>query len=479
MRFFVSRNGDFVNFLQRIGQAIVKLASLVTGYTPDRRVTDDGTWDLIAGGNGPSDRNWRDIETDLKDTLEAWRKNFLIRQIVRLLTAYVIGDGIKVSSERRQIAKFIDEFWSHEQNEIEERIPAWCDELTRAGELFVPLFTNPVDGMSYVRAIPAASIRRVECDPEDYEKEIYFYETVPGQIEPKQWKSKHTAGPKDPVLLHFAINKPIGATRGESDLTPVLPWAKRYGEWLKDRVRFNRLRTELAAVELRTKGDVEARKKTIQSNPPINGNIVVTQMGDEELIFHSAQIEGGDAEPDGRAQRLAIATAANIPLHFMGEGDTANRATAVEMGDPTHRFYRVRQNEVVKILTKLVKQAYLRKVALGLARLPANGDLKLTAEVPDISRADNGAMATAAKTIVEAFAVMKAQGWITDEIAIRLAFKFAGEILDEETIQAILDTAEAEAEMPAEETAPDEEEEDQMSSYPYENWVLAQGQNGR
>ena len=81
-------------------------------------------------------------------------------------------------------------------------------------------------------------------------------------------------------------------------------------------------------------------------------------------------------------------------------------------------------------------------MALGLARLPANGDLKLTVEVPDISRADNGAMATAAAAIVNAFTVMKAQGWITDEIAIRLAFKFAGEILDEETITEILEAGE-------------------------------------
>jgi hypothetical protein len=35
------------------------------------------------------------------------------------------------------------------------RTLALCDELTRAGEVFPVLFTNRVDGMSYVRSISA------------------------------------------------------------------------------------------------------------------------------------------------------------------------------------------------------------------------------------------------------------------------------------------------------------------------------------
>jgi len=39
---------------------------------------------------------------------------------------------------------------------------------------------------------------------------------------------------------------------------------------------------------------------------------------------------------------------------------------------------------------------------------------------------------------VGALAEMRAHGWITDEIAIRLAFQFAGEVLSEEGIRLIL-----------------------------------------
>ena len=59
--------------------------------------------------------------------------------------------------------------------------------------------------------------------------------------------------------------------------------------------------------------------------------------------------------------------------------------------------------------------------------------------MPDISRADNTAMATAASTIVQAFATMADRGWITDELAVKLSFKFAGEILADDEIKQILE----------------------------------------
>jgi len=52
--------------------------------------------------------------------------------------------------------------------------------------------------------------------------------------------------------------------------------------------------------------------------------------------------------------------------------------------------------------------------------------LKLSYEVQDLTKDDNEKLATAGKTIVEALAVMKAEGWVDDETAMR----FAGELVD-------------------------------------------------
>jgi hypothetical protein len=379
----------------------------------------------------------------MQDALEAWRLNAWVRQVVRLTTAYVVGDGIQVGSPRRVIGPFVEEFWNHRQNQIDRRLAAWSDELSRSGELFLALFTNKVDGMQYVRAIPAASIQRVETDEEDYERETGYLETVPGQVEPKAWKSIHTAEASEPVLLHYCINKPVGATRGESDLTPLLPWARRYTEWLRGRVTYNKMRNDLATAEIILDDDskVENKKSQYRSDPPTGGSVFIHGRG-EELKFPAANIQGYDAEPDGKAIRLGMATAANVPLHFFAEGDSATRATAVEMGDPTHRHYRQRQIDFCYVLVDLVEKAFERRQAQRGVQWTPTRPLKIEAEAPDVSRADNKALAEAAHTIVETFALMKEWGWITDELAIRLSFKFAGEILSEEEIQSILEADE-------------------------------------
>ena len=405
----------------------------------DSTITDEGAWSMIAGG-GPTDRPWYDLSQDMTDALDAWRKNFLIRQIVRLTTAYVVGDGIKIVTEQASFQTFVDDFWNHRQNRLNRRLTAWCDELTRSGELFLVLFSNPIDGMSYVRAIPARSIEKVDTDPEDYEKEIGYNERVLGKVETKRWRSPITASTAatEPVMLHYSINKPLGATRGESDLTPILPWVKRYTTWLKDRVKFNQIRTDMSAawIKIQDDGQVTAKRRQYEANPPTGGNIFVTGPG-EELSFPAARIEAASAEPDGVALRLAVAAGANIPLHYLAEGTSATKATATEMADPTRRHYRMRQVDFGYILTDLCEQAYIRRSQV-LGKSPYIHNPQARAEMPDVSREDNTSLAEAAKAITEAFNTMAERGWIDKATAIRLIFKFAGEVLPEQQLQDII-----------------------------------------
>lgn len=433
-----------LDHIRDVGASLVGARSVGgNGHSPpdtlglDTKITDEGAWSLIAGG-GPTDRPWYDLAQDMTDALDAWRKNFLIRQIVRLTTAYVVGDGIKIISEQSPFQHFIDDFWNHRQNRLDRRLASWCDELTRSGELFLVLFPNPADGMSYVRAIPARCIEHVETDKEDYEKEITYRERVLGQVEIKKWQSPRTATATDPTMIHYSINKPLGATRGESDLTPILPWVKRYTTWLKDRVKFNQIRTDMAAawVKIQDDSQVTAKRRQYEANPPTGGNIFVTGPG-EELSFPAARIEAGQAEPDGVALRLAVAAGANIPLHYLAEGTSATKATAQEMSDPTRRHYHMRQIDFGNILTDLCEQAYLKRAQVrGIVAYYHNPQAR--AEMPDVSREDNGALAEAAKAITEAFDTMQEHGWIDKETAVRLIFKFAGEVLPEQRIQAII-----------------------------------------
>ncbi|MCK5642037.1 MAG: hypothetical protein KAJ19_14630, partial [Gammaproteobacteria bacterium] len=147
------------------------------------------------------------------------------------------------------------------------------------------------------------------------------------------------------------------------------------------------------------------------------------------------------AESDGRALRYAIVAGANTALHYFGEGEATNYATAKEMGEPTTRYYTERQNDIIIILHDIISLAHARYLLVTSKRAPKAQDLKLQTTVTEVARADNAALATAAKDVVGALAEMKANGWIDDPTAARLAFKFAGEQIDEEEIARILEAA--------------------------------------
>ena len=395
----------------------------------------------------PGDRPWGDIYADLVDALDAWRKNFLVRRIVGLTRSYTVGAGINVSSRIPEVSDFIIAFWDHPKNRVGRRLGEISDALARDGELFPILFTNPMDGMSYLRFKSARQIRDIVCAEEDYETVLSFTENTVAQS-PRSWPSASNpaaeALPLQPVMLHWAVNKPIDATRGESDLTPILPWALRYSEWLKDRVRLNRLRTRQGMLDIEVADDtqVEAKRAQLRTGNPIDAGIYVHGPG-ESVTLHNLQIGADSAEEDGKVLRLAVATGTGLALHYFGEGEGTNYATAKAMGEPTARFYADRQQTIIWFLQDLVTYAY-RRFCLANGTTPPE-DLQLYTAVTEVARDDNANIAAAARSIVEALAVMAAQAWIDDETALSIALKFAGETYPVEELRAILDRARREA----------------------------------
>ncbi len=461
----------------RLASALSWAAEKLGSVTAEVNDTAPG-WSSLSGG-GPVDRPWAELQEHYRDVVDAWRLNGWVRQVVRLTRAYVTGDGVTISSEDEDVQEFIESFWHHPENRMDSRLGDWCDELTRSGELYPVLFTNKISGISQVRPIPASCIISVETDKDDYEKETGYKEQVYGQLEPRVWKSWRTArvfAPREdrrhqrpePMMLHFAVNKIVGATRGESDLTPLLPWAKRYTSWLKERALFNRIRNALAGLVIKIANPKQVPDKQKQySNLKLDGGVLVVGP-DEEVSAPNLNLSGGDAEPDGKALRLAMATASNQSLVHFGEGDSALRSTSASMDDRTYRFYRERRREFGQMLEDLVYHAYrrfLQTQGVVEAELPRSArELKLTAKFPDISRADNKELADAAKSIITALGDLKMDfdmGPEFDKLAIAMSFKFAGEILSDEQIDKLL----KERGIVLDEYPDDEQEEGELSAY--------------
>jgi hypothetical protein len=401
------------------------------------KVVDDRWWRQVGGAAGPQDKKWWELRDDFEDALKAWRTNPLAFRVVSLTTDYVVGSGIQVSSPVAYVDRFVSEFWQHRQNRMGMRIYSWCDELARAGELFVVLFTNPADGMSYVRTIPAVKVDRIEVDDEDLEKELRYHELRNDDVVEGNWWAGWEKAKEDletPVMLHYAVNRAVGCVRGQGDLVPILPWLRRYREWLEDRVRVNRYKNAFlwhVKLEGAGPGDIEA-KQGQYAQPPSPGSVIVTDET-EEWSPVQPKIQAEDVKDDGKALRLMVAAGAGVPLHYLAEGETATRTTAREMVGPTVRHYEHRQRFFCELLVDLIeKAAYRARVAGRLSR--PRGGLQLSYVVADLREEDNLKVARAAKEIVEYLRAMKAQGWITDRKAMELAYKFAGEVIDVEAL---------------------------------------------
>jgi len=405
------------------------------------RELDERWWQQV--GLRPADKPWPQVREELADALEAWRTNPLARRIISLTTDYVVGEGIKLRCNDEQAQEFIDRFWQHPQNRMDMRLPGLCDELSRSGELFLLLSRNPADGMSYVRAIPAQQITRVIADEEDAERELWYQQgqdlslqgenrppyqsrgaaspsfsgsEAPGGRAARYWPSPFAAPEADQVLLHYAINRPAGCTRGEGDLVPILPWLRRYREWLEDRVRVNRFRNAFVwKVTLQGAGESELRRRRSELlQPPPPGSVIVTNEA-ERWEAVNPQVQAQEAAGDGKALRLIVAAGAGVPLHFLSEGESATRTTAAEMGDPTFRHYRQRQLFFCHMLEDLAMTVLGRAAALGRIQLPEG--LRVVAEAGPVTRADSLRLAQTARELAQALPLFLERGWLEDEQA--------------------------------------------------------------
>lgn len=376
------------------------------------------------------------------DSLTAWRKNPIAFRIISITTDYVVGDAIHVSSPIKSLDRFIQAFWHHPKNHMDLRLEAMCEELARSGDLFIVLFRNDQDGMSYLRFVTKDRISQIETAPNDWENELAYHEGLPGIGAGRVWLSpQHPQAPEaSAVLLHYAVNRPLGALLGESDLTTMLPWLQRYSRMLEDRVRLHwAMRAFLWLVTVPA-NKVKAKQEQYRT-PPEAGSIIVKDES-ETWQPQAPNLHGADASHDLEAVRGMVDAGSGYPPHWRGESGQANLATATAMQTPTERHLLRRQQYFSYILQDVLFQAYQRAVQVGKARrLPLNDFSQLfTLIVPDISRSDNATLAQSASALSGALASLATMPVHSPGLArliLKLVFKFAGEPQSEETLAAL------------------------------------------
>lgn len=429
-----------MNWRERVVFWLARVAAVEVGKP------GDGTSLLVSAGTSV-DKPWAELSDEQGEALAVWRSNPLARRIVSLIGAYVVGSGIRLRAERTDLADYLGVFWTHRQNRMALRLLPWCEELARSGELFIALFTNPADGMVYVRAIPASRIQRVDVDPEDYENERVFWEAgTADDPEGKPWygPDHEEAAAKGktipPVMLHYAVNRPVGAVRGESDLAPILPWLRRYARWLEDRIRLNAgVRAFLWIVRAPSKVRAVLEEKYRQ--PPSPGSVIIADEA-ESWEAVAPNLRAADAANDGRAIRWMVAAGGpGTALIDFGEGEDSNLATARAMGEQRRRFLRQRQQYFGFVVADVAVQAFNRAVIVGKVDGPPATLADIKVDLPDIAPEDNSELAGAAKQMADALTGLSGLVGGSPALkraAVRLVLKFAGEQVGEAEVESMI-----------------------------------------
>jgi hypothetical protein len=291
-----------------------------------------------------------------------------------------------------------------------------------------------------IRQVDPSIIDQIETDPDDIETVLRFHRrpigpsaTQPGDPAPVTSQEQRNfegewfvAGSE---MLQFCINKVSNAKRGKSDLATLLPWLRRYKDWLTDRVRINKYKGAfLWDVQLlgADKKAVE-RKRMEYGAPPEPGTVIIHNEA-EQWSAVKPEINANDVAEDGRALKLMIACGAQVPEHYLADGSNSNRATSAEMGLPTLLKFQRRQY-VMRALLRTILDRVLQE-ACKAKRLPADIDRQYDILFPEIDVDDHQVLANSTQMLVTALTAAKQQGWVSDETAMRLIFQFAGEEMD-------------------------------------------------
>lgn len=441
----------FLHWLSRVFPASSRLQEQINPTATSGPTEEDWYWGRLATGD-EEDYYWRRLSDNwsMKDVIastyleihnacyEAYNANPIAFAIIEITTSFVLGKGITVSANRPDVQRVLMDFWHDHDNHMDTRVYALCTELSLYGEQFIRFYINTINGHVKIRQIDPSIIDQIETDPDDIETPLRFHRRPIGPSPDDPASSMTSQVPQNvegewfaagTEVVQFCINKVSNAKRGKSDLATLLPWLRRYKDWLTDRVRINKYKGAFLW-DVRLQGaDKKAidRKKMEYAYPPEPGSVIIHNEA-EQWSAVKPEINAGDAAEDGRALKLMLAVGAQLPEHYLSDGNYGNRATAAEMGLPTFLKFQRRQG-VMRAMLRVILDRVLQEACKAKV-LPRDIDLGYDMLFPEINVADHQTLANATQSLVSALTVAKQQGWVSDETAMRLIFQFAGEELD-------------------------------------------------
>lgn len=393
--------------------------------------------------------------------------NPLAHRIVEYTKNYVVGDGVSVKAEDPAAGRVVETFWQDSVNRMDFALPEFVKELAIFGEQCWLAAVNPLSGRVRLAYLDPAEIDAVEwgelaigADSTGAAGTVsvpvaILRRRAPGETEPRRFRIiRPDEDPESPTFgrlvgecFYFAINKARTASRGVSDLFAIGDYLDGYDKMLFgliDRVGFSNAFIWDVLLKGATEENIQEWLK--EQRPPRPGSVRA----------HNEQVEWKTVSPSLQAQDFNEAArtiknmnlaGAGFPEHWFAEGGNVNRASALEMGDPTLKTLVERQGFAAFMVRQVIEFVIDQAVAVGT--LPETVNRKFHVQMPEMSVRDMGKAAQALSHVGTTVMELRRAQLIDTESAQELVASVALQLGVEMDLEAVRRRLAAAGENPA------------------------------
>ena len=353
-------------------------------------------------------------------SLKLWRENAMAGRLTEMIVDFVVGNGLTYEAADDRVTPIIDRFWSDPRMDLATKHIDFVRDQSLYGELAFRVFENPQSGRIRLGFITSGRIDSVLLSPDDalVDETIILRATTGAELTPLQLVTYDDTDAANPQwvgeALYFPINRVTGQDRGTPDMLRIADYVDGYDQLLFNALeRSGLLNAFIWDVTLKgaDKAAIDARARDLAA-PPAPGSVRVHNDA-ETWEAVSPNLGSGDLTAIGREVKNMGLGGAGVPEAWFANGDSANRATLAEQGDPTYRMLTRRQLLVRRQWEKTFRFVAERAKAAG--QLPASADTEVQVSMPDPSTKDTKGIAIALPQLANALVAAVGEELISTE----------------------------------------------------------------
>jgi hypothetical protein len=374
-----------------------------------------------------------------------WKTNGLATRMLELPRDMIVGGGFKFTAENDDVAEILERFWNDGVNQMDLTLDQRVLELGMYGEQCWPVFVSPHMGRVRLGYLDPTAIEGVQADPENAAilLGVQTKQEVTGKprryaiiLNEDEETILSTAGRQlrslynDGACFFFSVNRALNATRGSSDLLPLLDWLDAYENWLFDRLEWaSQLGAFLWDVTLKGMNQ-EQIQQWLENNPSPKRGSVRAHNEAVEWQAVSPDLKSADLQAIQKVFLHHILSVRGWPEHWFTAGGDVNRAVGAEMSEPILKTLSKRQGYVKHMLAFKGRYVVRQAINAGLLRekvpVKAKGSegtvLKpavetFKVEAPEISAKDINRISQAMAGVSAALLIGQSNRWISGEDA--------------------------------------------------------------